>query len=47
MDEGRLVHQAVKMMYGNRKEGDMIMDSPKSATWVELKNMAVTDKDKL
>ena len=47
MNEGRLVHQAVKMMYGNRKEGDMLMDAPKSATWVELKKMAVADKGKL
>ena len=47
MGEDRLVQQTVKMMYDNRKDGDLLMDAPQTVVWEELKKMATADKGKL
>ena len=47
MDDGRMVLKAVKMMYSNRKEGDLLMDAPETNSWEELRAMAAADKGKV
>ena len=44
MDEGRMVKNAVRLMHGQRKEGDLLMDTPATATWQELCDMAADEK---
>ena len=44
MDEGRMVKKAVRLMHGQRKEGDLLMDTPATATWQELCDMAADEK---
>ena len=46
MDDGRMVLQAVKMMYDNRREGDLLMDAPVTSDWDELRSMASAEKGK-
>ena len=41
-----MVHKTVKMMYENRRDGDLLMDAPKSANWEDLIKMAATEKGK-
>ena len=43
MDEDRMVLRAVKLMFENRREGDILMDAPDAGTWEELRGKA---KDK-
>ena len=33
MDQSRMVHRAVKHMFRNRREGDILMDAPEVETW--------------
>ena len=40
MDEGRLLRKAVQHMYTHRSEGDLLMDAPKTTSWLELKQWA-------
>ena len=47
MDDGRMVLKAVKMMYSNRKEGDLLMDASETNSWEELRAMAAADKGKV
>ena len=47
MKEDRMVHKTVKMMHENRRDGDLLMDAPKSANWEDLIKMAATEKGKL
>ena len=37
MDEKRMLLQAVKMMYEDRREGDLLMDAPATDSWQELR----------
>ena len=41
-----MVLQAVKMMYDNRREGDLLMDAPVTSDWDELRSMASAEKGK-
>ena len=43
MKEERMVLRAVKMLYHNRKEGDILSDAPATDSWEELRELA---KDK-
>ena len=45
MDEGRMLKSAVKLMYDNRKEGDLLMDAPAASSWEGLCNMAKNEKE--
>ena len=36
MNPDRMLHKAVKFMYDNRQEGDMLADAPKTHQWTEL-----------
>ena len=45
MDEGRMLKSAVKLMYDNRKEGDLLMDVPTASSWEGLCNMAKNEKE--
>ena len=47
MKEDRMVHKTVKMMYEDRRDGDLLMDAPKAVSWEELKKMAAAEKGKL
>ena len=38
--EERMIKKAVKHLYHNRAEGDILMDAPNSASWEELTKMA-------
>ena len=40
MDEDRLLHKAVQHMYAHRSEGDLLMDAPRTSSWLELKQWA-------
>ena len=40
MDEGRMVHRALKHIYENKSEGDLLMDLPKKYLWKELLMLA-------
>ena len=46
MSEKRMIHKAVKMLYANRTEGDLLMDSPATDSWEELKKLAFADDKK-
>ena len=46
MKEDRMVHKTVKIMYEDRRDGDLLMDAPKAASWEELKKMAAAEKGK-
>ena len=37
LDEDRLLLKAVQHMYAHRSEGDLLMDAPKTANWLELR----------
>ena len=39
MDPSRMVHQAVKIMHGDRMSGDLLMDAP-DYSWHGLKQFA-------
>ena len=43
--EERILQRAVKEVYENRSEGDILMDAPKTDSWREMKLWA-TDRDK-
>lgn len=45
MDWGRLVHKAVRCIYEDRSEGDILMDIPECNSWWELMEIA-GDRDK-
>ena len=45
MNEGRMLQRAVKTLYENPKEGDLLMDAPKTATWEELQKRAEDKKE--
>ena len=40
MDEDRLLLKAVQHMYAHRSEGDLLMDAPKTTSWLELQQWA-------
>ena len=44
MEQGRLVHQALRYIHDHRKDGDLLMDVPTHLTWTEL-IMLVNDRD--
>ena len=44
MDPGRMVYKAVEYIHGNRREGDLLMDTPPSLTWSQLKDLAANRK---
>ena len=44
MEEGRLVHQALRYIHDHRKDGDLLMDAPSHLTWTEL-IMLANDRD--
>ena len=46
MDDGRMVLQATKTMYENRRDGDLLMDVPETGDWEELRAMATAGKGK-
>ena len=39
MDPDRMVHKALRHIYENRVEGDLLMDVPNKFSWVELKSL--------
>ena len=41
-----MIHRAVKTLYANRAEGDLLMDAPATSNWEELKKMAFEDDKK-
>ena len=45
LDEERILQHAVKEVYENKSEGDILMDAPKTDSWRELKLWEV-DRDK-
>ena len=45
LDEERIFQRAVKEVYENKSEGDILMDAPKTESWRELE-LWVTDRDK-
>ena len=45
LDEERILQRAVKEVYENKSEGDILMDAPKTDSWRELKLWAA-DRDK-
>ena len=47
MKDDRMVLKATKMMYSNRKDGDILMDAPQAGSWGELRAMATADKGKV
>ena len=47
MKDDRMVLKATKMMYSNRKDGDILMDAPQAGSWSELRAMATADKGKV
>ena len=47
MDDGRMVLQATKTMYENRRDGDLLMDVPETGEWEELRAMATAGKGKV
>ena len=46
MDESRMLSQAVKTMYDNKRDGDLLMDAPETSNWEELRAMVKADKGK-
>ena len=46
MKDDRMVLKATKMMYSNRKDGDILMDAPQTDRWGELRAMVTADKGK-
>ena len=46
MDENRMLHKAVRMMYESRRSGDILMDAPKTTCWEDLREMAAADEGK-
>ena len=46
MSEKRVIQKAVKMLYANRAEGDLLMDAPDTDSWEELKSLAFADDKK-
>ena len=46
MGEDRMLSQAVKTMYENRRDGDLLMDAPETGNWEELRAMVKADKGK-
>ena len=45
MDDERLLKKAAQQMFGQRKEGDLLMDAPAANTWQELCKMASDEKE--
>ena len=45
MKEERMVLRAVKMLYQNRKEGDILTDAPATDSWEELRELAKDKKE--
>ena len=46
MDDQRLVKQALRYIYDNEKEGDLLMDAPRSFTWKGLQQLAFANERK-
>ena len=46
MEDDRMVAKAVRMMFNDRKEGDLLMDTPAASSWQELQKMVKADKGK-
>ena len=44
MDAGHMVKSAVKKLYANRLEGDLLMDAPASTGWDDLVTQAKQEK---
>ena len=44
MDPQRMLHKAIRAMYDNRQEGDMLTDAPSTKTWKELTQWAADRK---
>ena len=44
-DKDRLIRKALRVIYDNRQEGDILMDVPSSVSWEELEEVAA-DRDK-
>ena len=47
MGEERMLLQAAKMMYEDRREGDLLMDIPATESWQGLRDMATAEKGKV
>ena len=45
MDEKRMVQRAARTLYENPRDGDLLMDAPATATWEELKEKAMDEKE--
>ena len=44
MDKTRMIHKAVKTLYQNRQQGDLLMDAPVSHSWEDLVKQAEDEK---
>ena len=43
--QSAVLHKAVQHMYAHRSEGDLLMDAPRTSSWLELKQW-VKDRKK-
>ena len=41
-----MIHKTVKMLHGKRTEGDLLMDTPVTTSWEELKKLTFEDDKK-
>ena len=45
MPKERMIHKEIKLLYENRSEGDLLMDTPATERWEKLVSLAVGRKE--